>query len=194
MTTARQRAGTASLATLLAACLGLAGCSGGDSDAAPSASASTSAAPAVETKVSWGKVTGELSPEERTRLAETVGDVVDGWTQAAYLEGDYPRRDFADAWPGFTAGAAADARRDRDLMSNQDIGARIDGVEARRSVVRVDALAVKGRPVGATAHVVLTFETTGQLASDVRVKGRLYLTPTPQGWQVFAYDVTKGAV
>lgn len=177
------------VALTLSACTGEA--SDGDGD--PSA-ASASTAPPLETQVRWGRVTGDLPPETRRRLAATVGDVVDGWTQAAYLGGDYPRRDFADAWPGFTPGAAADARHDRALTSNQDIGARIDAVEGTRSVVRLDALAVKGRPVGLTAHVALTFETTGRLERDVHVKGRLYLTPTPEGWQVFAYDLTKGAV
>ncbi len=96
--------------------------------AAPSSSAPDE--PAVETKVSFGELTGRLPKPERARVEQQIVGVVDGWTEAAYLGGDYPRRDFADSWPGFTAGAQALAKRDKALMSNQDIGDRIDGVGA----------------------------------------------------------------
>jgi hypothetical protein len=151
-------------------------------------------APAVETVVTFGRVTGSLPREARQRVSGEVRDVVDGWTQAAYLGGDYPRRDFSDSWPGFTAGAKERAHEDRALMSNEDIGDRIDGVEPRRSGVRLDVLAVGEHAVGVTARVLLTFRTTGSVARDVRVQGRLYLSHTERGWQVFGYDVTKGTV
>ncbi len=180
-------------AVTVAVALVAAGCSG-DSDEPSGAPSTSPTAPAEQTQVSWGKVTGRLPQPARERVAATVTDLVDGWTTAAYLGGDYPRSAFTDAWPGFIPGAQQQARRDRDLMSNADIGARIDGVDLRRSTVRIDAPAVKQRPVGVTAHVALTFRTTGDLARDVRVRGRLYLTPTDHGWKVFAYDVTKGVV
>jgi hypothetical protein len=47
--------------------------------------------------------------------------------------------------------------------------------------------------VGVTARVLFAFETTGEVERAVRVQGRLYLTRTHDGWQVFGYDVTKGA-
>ncbi|HEY0949304.1 hypothetical protein [Nocardioides sp.] len=196
MTTSVRRAYAAALAALaLALCLGA--CSGGGDDepeppgAAPSGAPST---PAVRTEVTIGEITGALPRDARRRLAKHVGEVVDGWVQAAYLGGRYPRRDFSDSWPGFTAGAKDEAHRDKRLMSNQDIGERIDGVEARRSQVRVDVLAVRRHAVGVTARVVLRFRTTGKVERDVRVQGRLYLTPTGHGWRVFGYDMTKGAV
>ncbi|MCB0906412.1 MAG: hypothetical protein KDB63_04755, partial [Nocardioidaceae bacterium] len=75
------------------------------------------------------------------------------------------------------------------------IGARIDGVTATTRVVKVDLLAVKQHVRGATAHVRLVFTTTGRLQRQVTVTGRLLLTPDKSGeWQVFAYDVSKGAV
>src|SRR5205085_1731150 len=99
-----------------------------------------------------------------------------GWVRAAYLDGSYPRRDFADSWPGFTAGAAQDAHQDRALMSNEDIGEKVDGIDPHRITVRLDVLAVKKQPVGVTAHVYVGFGTTGDLERQVRVKGRLFLT------------------
>jgi hypothetical protein len=126
-------------------------------------------------------------------LAHEVREVVDRWTDAAYL-GDYPRRDFSRAFPGFTRGAATLAHRDQRLMSNEAIGRRIDGVRATARKVRIDALAVHQRAVGVTAHVFLAFRTTGHLERRYRVAARLYLTRTDSGWKVFGYDATKGAV
>lgn len=191
-----RRAGRATVAALALA-LAAGGCSGGSDDDGGTGAPASSGGPAdhaVESQVSFGTVTGRLAPEVRQRLAQQVGDVVDGWTEAAYLGGDYPRRDFAEAWPGFTPGAQEEAHGDRALMSNEDIGDRIDGVTPHRSVVRLDVLAVKQHPVGVTAHVFLGFATTGDLEREVRVKGRLFLTHTDRGWRVFGYDMTKGAV
>jgi hypothetical protein len=199
MTRPVRPAGRAALAVLalgLATALVASGCDdSSDESAKPAATGSSAPAEhAVETRVSWGRITGKLSPDTRKRLAAQVGDLVDGWTAAAYLGGDYPRRDFADAWPGFTSGARQEAHGDRALMSNQDLGDRIDGVTPHRSQVRLDVLAVRRHPVGVTAHVLLGFGTTGQVEKQVRVRGRLFLTHTARGWKVFGYDVTKGAV
>jgi hypothetical protein len=190
----RVRRATATAAVVMTLLLGACNDADAPAGSAGPPTATRTAKPAVETVVRLGRVTGRLPAEARTRLARQVGSVVDGWVKAAYLAGDYPRRGFSDSWPGFTAGAQALARRDRALMSNQDIGERIDDVRARRSQVRLDVLAVRQHAVGVTARVVLGFRTTGTLERDVRVRGRLYLTHTGRGWQVFGYDVTKGAV
>jgi hypothetical protein len=186
---------TRAAATLLLLALAAGACSG-DEDPAESGAGPTPASPsapeAVRTVVTFGQVTGKLPREARTRLARQVGGVVDGWTDAAYLSGDYPRRDFDDSWPGFTPGAREQAHHDQALMSNKDIGAKVDGAAAKRSRVRLDVLAVKQRPVGVTAHVGFRFKTTGRAEHDVRVEGRLYLTHTKRGWRVFGYDMTKG--
>jgi hypothetical protein len=189
----------AAAALTLALGLGVGACSGDDDAGAPAAespSASPSRAPerTVETKVSFGQVTGRMDRPTRKRLARQVGGVVERWTRAAYLGGDYPRRAFRDSWPGFTRGAQQQARRDRALMSNQDIGRRIDGVKPRRSVVVLDVLAARGKPSGVTARVRLGFRTTGDLQRTVRVSGRLFLVRIDGRWKVFGYDVTKGAV
>ena len=79
-------------------------------------------------------------------------------------------------------------------MSNQDIGSEIAGVEATTRKVTVDVLAVKGQASGATARFVLRFRTDGDVQRKVEVRGRLFLTPGADGWRIFGYDVTKGAV
>jgi hypothetical protein len=188
---------------VLALAVTLAACSGdsddpsadpGESDPGSSETAGTTVAPAppVETEATMGKVTGQLPPEKRSKVRQQVAHAVDAWFDAAYVGGDYPRDDFADAWPGFTTGAQAEARGDKALMSNQDIGADIAGVEATARQVTVDVLAVKGKPSGATARFVLKFRTDGDVRRKVEVRGRLFLTPESDGWHIFGYDVTKG--
>ena len=186
---------------VLALAVTLAACSGDSSDpsAAPgdpgtseAARATDAPAPPVETEAAMGRVTGQLPQEKRSKVRDQVAHAVDAWFDAAYVGGDYPRDDFADAWPGFTTGAQAEAQGDKALMSNQDIGADIAGVEATARKVTVDVLAVRGKPSGATARFVLKFRTDGDVQRKVEVRGRLFLTPEADGWHIFGYDVTKG--
>jgi hypothetical protein len=188
-------------ATVATACLALAlgACSGDSSDSAAgprdggtSATEATEAPPPLQTTATLGKVTGRLPKEKRSAVRRQVARAVDAWFDAAYVGGDYPRNDFAASWPGFTTGAKVDAKADKADMSNQDIGAQIDSVEATTRKVTVDVLAVKGHAAGATARVVLRFRTDGEVRRKVEVRGRLFLTPTPDGWRIFGYDVTKG--
>lgn len=192
MTRSVRRAAAAGLLVLVVLA---GGCSGDDSKSSTvpksPASSETTAAPTVHTDVSFGEVTGRLPRESRGRLASKVRGVVDGWLDAAYVAGEYPRSSFADSWPGFTPDARAAARHDRDLTSNADIGDRIDAVGVRRRKLVIDVLAVRHRPVGVTAHVALGFRTTGQTRKHFVVRGRLYLTHTERGWRVFGYDLAK---
>ena len=184
-------------AVVLLLALSVSACSGdsSDPDAGPSGdptSSEATEAPPLETTVAMGRVTGKLGKDKRSRTRQQVGKAVDAWFEAAYVGGDYPRSDFASSWPGFTAGAKARAKDDKALMSNQDIGADISAVEPTVRKVTVDLLAVRGRAVGATARVVLRFGTEGDVQRKVEVRGRLFLTPTAEGWRIFGYDVTKG--
>jgi hypothetical protein len=187
--TVRHRWVVAALSLGLA--LGTAACTD-DSEPGAAASPSPTVPPPLETTATLGRVEGRLAPAWEPRVVDGVAAVVDGWIDAAYVGGDYPREDFSDAFPGFTAGAAAEATEDDRLMSNADLGPRIDGVTARARRVRVDVLAVHGRPAGATARLRLVFDTSGDAEKRVTVTGRLRLTRTDAGWQVFAYDVAKG--
>ncbi len=121
-----------------------------------------------------------------------MAHAVDEWFDAAYVGGDYPRTDYSASWPGFTTGAKADAEDDKALMSNQDIGTEVSSVWATARRVSVDVLAVRGHAQGATARFVLKFKTDGDVQRKIEVSGRLFLTPSPEGWRIFGYDVTKG--
>lgn len=189
---------------LLTLATGLSACSDGENepDRGPAA-ASTSAGPsAAETpaadpaplRVEIGRLVGHLPGPRRTTLRTQVGRVVDRWWDAAYLGGAYPRTTFPAAFPGFTGGAEDRARHDKALMTNEDIGDRVDGVLATRRRVLLDVLATRGYPRSVTARFVLGFRADGAKHRRVTVRGRLFLTHSPGGWQVFGYDVTKGAV
>ena len=180
------------LAVSLSACTGDGGDSSGSSGDGPGGGEATDAPAPLETTAGLGKVSGQLPKDKRSRVRKQVAQAVDAWFDAAYVGGDYPRTDFANAWPGFTTGAQADAQDDKALMSNQDIGTEISSVAATARKVTVDVLAVKGHPQGATARFVLRFRTDGDVRRKIEVRGRLFLTPGPDGWRIFGYDVTKG--
>jgi hypothetical protein len=189
-----------SLLTLLLA-LGATGCSGGSTDdgrpsTEPSAAPSTTDAeepagePAVRTRTRTGSVTGRIPKAQRKLVVRRVSRVVDKWLQAAYVGGEYPRSSFGRSYRGFTQGATRRARGDKELMTNVDIGDRIDGVTVKRREITVDLLAVRGTAHAATARVLLAFNTTG-VERRVRVSGRLFLTKKDGRWRVFGYDVAK---
>lgn len=185
----RRARGTA-IAVALLLCAGA--CSGGDSGD-DETEEKGSGPPAVRAEVSVGEVTGRLPVRRRKTVVKQVGGVVDRWFEAAYL-GDYPRRDFSDAFPGFTPGAVRLARRDRGLMSNAAIGPDVDAVVPVREVVRVDILSARKRAAGATARFRFVFRTDGERPRRVTVSGRLALTKAAgKGWRVFAYDVARSA-
>lgn len=194
----RRRGASWMLALALASTVALSSCSGDDDPGSPAgspapSSASTHGVEKVATKATIHRVTGKLGHRQRRVLKKKVAHVVDRWLDAAYVDGKYPRGSFADAFPGFTPGAAADARHDRTLMSNAAIGRKVNGVEAHNRRLRIDVLAVRRRAVGVTARFVLDFDTTGRLARSERVKGLLYMTwHQHHGWKVFGYDVTRG--
>jgi hypothetical protein len=136
------------------------------------------------------KVTGRLPAQRRDRVAQQVGAVVDGWLDHAYL-GDFPRSDYAAAFTGFTAGAAAKAQHELALMTNAAISGRIDQATATKRSVALDVLAVGQRPVGVTATVDLAFRTTGAAAGTQQVTGTLDLTPDGDGWKIFGYRISR---
>lgn len=147
----------------------------------------------VETKTRIHRVFGRLPDRRRKAVRSEVGAVIDGWWEAAYLGGTYPRSSFPAAFPGFTRGAEARARADKALLTNETQGPSIDSVTAQHRSVVVDVLATGGQARSVTAHVVLRFETTGEKAGTTTVRGRLFLTRRSSGWKVFGYDVSKGA-
>ncbi len=189
-------------ATLLAVLLSglLVGCTGEDGPAAPDGEDSrqqrtSEAAPQLPTTTTVGQVVGKLGKQQRQQLKARVTEVVDGWIDAAYVSGPYPRRRFEHSFPGFSAGAKDEARRDAGLMSNAAVGDWVQSVEAVARRLKLDVLATRGRAVGVTARVLLRIELRGRRLERIdRIAGRLFLTYRNQDWQVFGYDVTRAEV
>jgi hypothetical protein len=193
-----RRAIPAAAAAVLACGAVLAGCSDSSdgkqasSTPKPAASASPTPDPTAQQAV-VATVTGRLPAEGRTALAKEVTQVVDGWLDGAYL-GAFPRTDYAPAFAGFTAGAAAKAQRELALMSNASVSDRITGATPTRRSISLDVLAVGQRPAGVTATVDLAFETAGTLAGPQEVTGTLDLTPAAGGWKIFGYRISRTPV
>jgi len=195
----------ARLLALLLALGALSGCAPGDDAPPPPATAPTGSPtpatvalaateepglPIVRTRTAAGSVTGRITRHKRHKVVKHVAGVVDSWLEAAYVGGDYPRARFKKSYPGFTQGATRTAREDRELMSNADIGDRINGVRVKRRTIVVDLLAVGGTARAATARVRLTFSTSG-VERRIAVTGRVFLLQKHGRWRIFGYDVAK---
>ena len=189
------RPALAAASLLLCLSLGATACSdesgGGDSGSQPPLPSGDPATFQIETTTTLGQVVGRLPKHDRKRLSESITPVVQRWFNAAYVGGDYPRNDFRDAFPGFTAGARTQARHDLALMSNDSIGDRISGVTPKASEIALDVLAVHKKAVAVTARFRLAFKTQGDLERRVGVRGRLLLTRAKPGWRIFAYHVAR---
>lgn len=182
-------AGTTLAVALLAGCTG-----GGEGDGSDRPDGTSGSDPVrVETNAAVGQVAGKLGPKKRKRVLRQVTEVVDGWLDAAFVEGDYPRSDFTDAFPGFSDGAARQATGVGG-MSNTNLGPKVSGVDVVKRWVRVDVLAPGGKPAGATARVVLVMDLSGEVERRHRIKGRLVLRPAGGGWEVFGFDVRRKQV
>lgn len=175
--------------------MGVAGCTEDAADR-PSDSPSESAKPEVapaQTKAALGVVSGKYNlVKDGPRLLRKVQTVVDGWIDAAYVEGTYPRTDFANAFPGFTKGAAASARTDEALTSNAAIGSQIDSVNPRKRAIKVDVVARDGTAFGVTARINLVLKIDGEIDRRDTISGDLYLIYARGGWQVFGYELERG--
>lgn len=151
----------------------------------------TSQGAGVRTVVVPGKRVGQLPPQRHRQVARRVASVVDGWWDAAFVDADYPRRRYQGSFPGFTRTAAAQAWRQRDLMTSVRIGDRIEALVPLRRRVAVDVLSTRQVPRGATARVRMDFRTAGEVERRVRLQGRLVLSYLRGGWRVFGFDVTQ---
>jgi hypothetical protein len=155
----------------------------------------------MATRVRLGKVSGIIRTSFRKRFKKNrvpletgVRKAVDGWFDGAFVGVAYPTGRFPHAYDTFTGNAAADARRQKGLMTNWKLGHHIDGVTTQARAVTLDVLAPRGHAAAVTAHVRLRFATTGHKEERVTVTGRLFLTRNPNGkWRIFGYDVSKGA-
>jgi hypothetical protein len=163
----------------------------------PSGSPTESATPApasVPLKVVVTRVSGKLPDKSRPALEANVGKAISAYVDAAFLSGDYPRSDFGDAFGAFTSGAARDARRDQDLLTNRELGPSTSSVRATRRTAYLSVLAPYKVAAGVTAKVDLVFvvDRGDQTAQRVRLAGRLLLTRNKtNGWSIFGYDLHR---
>lgn len=183
---------------------GMAGCTS-DSDApssSPSPDASTGAAATlaakpVPLKVSVTRLFGKLEKARRQSLERNIGATVSSYFDAAYLAGEYPRRDFDKAFATFSEGAARRARGDRSLLTNAVLGPSIAAVVPVRKDAWLSVLAPNKVPAGVTARIRLVFVADNEQAHDTKVtiSGRLLLTRMNSGrWHIFGYDVARSSV
>jgi hypothetical protein len=176
-------------------------CTGGSEPAAepsePSPTPPASAAPtppSVPLRAEVTHVAGELPAARRKQLAARVGRVISAYVDAAFLQGDYPRSAFGSSFGTFTPGAAAQARRDVSLLTNEPLGTTTVGVRATRRTAYLSVIAPKGRVAGITAAVdlVLRVDRGERAGRRVQLKGRLLMTPTRSGeWAIFGYDLNR---
>lgn len=147
-------------------------------------------------KVRVTRVAGRLKPKDQEVLARNIGSVVTAYFDDAFLGGDYPRSDFGDAFATFSSGAARQARRDQDLLTNVELGPSTESVVARRQTAYLSVLAPHRVAAGVTALVHLRYlaERADAPDKEVTVKGRLMLTRRQDGgWKIFGYDLTRSS-
>lgn len=174
-----------------------------ESAPSPLPSRSVGSQPTLEAKpvpmqVEVAKVVGgKLRPKQRRTLSRQVSGVVSGYFDAAFLGGEYPRRNFSDALDTFSRGAAQRALSDRPLLTNVAVGDATEAVVPRVKRVRLDVLLPRRVVVGLTARFRLVFVEERLRGADQRVtvSGRLLMNRKKSGpWQIFGYDVTRSAV
>lgn len=175
------------VAALLAAVLGLAGCSSDDGET-PKGDGDRSGAAEVTTNARLGRVRGKLGKAREAKVLADVTTVVEHWSDAAYDGAG--SSDPKGAFGAFTGDARALAAK-QTALSNGQVKGDVGDAAITRRVVRVDVIAAGGRPVGATARISLTVELPGLDRAD-RIRGRLMLTPAKGGWKVFGFDVRRG--
>lgn len=192
------RPALAAASMLMCLSLGTTACSddgggdgGGDTSSQPPLPSGQPNTFQIETTTKLGRVVGRLPKQKQKRLPHAITPVVQRWFDAAFVGGDYPRKNFRGAFPGFTPGARADALHDIKLMSNDDIGERISGVTPKVSQIWLDVLAVRTHAVAVTARFHLAFKTQGAVDRRVGVHGQVLLSRAKQGWRIFAYHVAK---
>jgi hypothetical protein len=131
------------------------------------------------------RVAGTLPQERRDHLATVTGGIVEDYVRSALLDGEAKH-----AFAGFTPGARRLAEHDRGLLTlphGDDTT-----VEPRRVAAYLNVLAPHGHMVGATARLEVQLRVEdADGAHRVHLSGRLLLTPTPHGFEVFGYDLQR---
>lgn len=150
----------------------------------------------VPASVRVTRVIGRMKAKDRDVLERKVGSVVSAYFDDAFLGGEYPRSTFDDAFGTFSRGAASQAAKQRELLTNQELGPTTVSVTPRRQSAYLSVLAPHKVAAGVTARVDLRYlvDRADEPDMSVTVKGRLMLTREKSGgWQIFGYDLTRSA-
>lgn len=150
----------------------------------------------VPASVRVTRVIGRLKAKDRDVLENKVGKVVSAYFDDAFLGGEYPRSAFRDSFGTFSRGAASKAVKQRDLLTNQELGPTTVAVTPRRQSAYLSVLAPHKVAAGVTARVDLRYlvDRADEPDMSVTVKGRLMLTRKKSGgWQIFGYDLSRSA-
>ncbi len=202
----RTRSRLTAAATLAALTLVAGGCSSSDSsspsaDTSPTTSLGGGNAGEATSTVMLGKVAGTIKKknwktfmkDHRKTMLKQVGEAVDTWIDGGFVGVDYPRDSFDAAFDSFTERAKKDANAQKKLMTNWDLRQTIDGVDVKKRArhrrrpgpARSPGRCHGPRPPG--------LPDVRRHAERVTVRGRLFLSPAHGKWQIFGYDVSKGA-
>ena len=182
------------MTALLTTC-GLSGCFGHSDEHHAAGSGGSTASPAVthplQVRSAVTRVAGELKPDARQHLADKAGALVQTYLRAAFLDPRAGKASPAAVFPGFTTESRTLASHDRSILTGASY-AGADRIEPVSGTAHLNVVAPHGRAVGATAWVRLTLRVTDDgRTRPVQVAGRLLLTPTPQGWRIFGYDLSQ---
>jgi hypothetical protein len=187
------RARTALLALALVAVP--AGCTAdAEVDPVPSPSPSSAATLMVAPgplRVRLAPVRGQLADQARGDVRDAMRRVVGAWMEGGFGEQSAP--DYAQAYATYTPRAGDLARQQRAVTTNAELGPDLVEVVPTRRVADVSVLAAGGRAVGANAEVLLVLVGARADGSQTElvVRGELRLTPTPDGWRIFGFDLTR---
>jgi LCP family protein required for cell wall assembly len=176
------------ISLLLTAAL-VTGCSSPESSSkkteTPSSSGGTSSSAAPHVAVGAGVTVGRVVASERSAAVTGVGEAVQRWIDAAYLEPGA----LSAAFPGFTARAAKLATRDRAVTTR---GGTVDvALVPDKSAIRVDVLGTEGKARAATARVSLALDPAGDDNGPTKIAGRVTLVPHDGSWRIFGYELAR---
>lgn len=142
-------------------------------------------------RVRLAPVRGQLAEQARGDVRAAMRRAMGAWMEGGFGEQGAP--DYTQAYASYTPRAGDLARRQRAVTTNAALGPELVEVVPTRRVAEVSVLAAGGRAVGADAEVLLVLIGARDDGSQTElvVRGRLRLTPTPDGWKVFGFDLTR---
>jgi len=167
------------------------GCTNGVDEPAPSdaGAGSEAAAPPLRVVTRVTRVVGELPDDRRQALRLRAQAIVERYLRAAFLAEESGKASF----PEFTQGARAVALRHADVLTRSGLR-DVEDVVPRAATASVAVLAAHRRVAGATVRLAVRLRATVDgTTRALRIGGRLLLTPSGHGLEVFGFDLHRSA-